>query len=78
MPAILQPAPLAAPDVLVADHVAVLGGDFDGSAAVDGVGREGRGALPGPFLEAGAVRVGADVGDHEVCQVAVLVREGVY
>lgn len=76
VPPVLLPTVHAAPDVLVIDLVAVPGRDLD-PAAVDGVVLERPGALGRPLLEAGTVRVVADVGDHIVGEVAVLVGERV-
>ena len=61
------------------DGVAVLGGDFNGAIEL----REVRGAAEvggyfvGPGFEAGAVRLIADTGDHEVGEVAKLVGQSV-
>lgn len=67
MPSIFQPTPLTAPDILIANNVAMLSSDLDSSPAVDRVVCERGCAFLSPFFEAGAVRVVADVGDHEVC-----------
>lgn len=64
------------PHVLVLDLIAVLGGHFD-LAPVQGMVLHCLGALPSPRLEAGAVRVIRDVGDHVICQMTVFVSNGV-
>ena len=58
----LRPAAFgaAAPDVLVVDLVAVLGGDVHAARS------ESRRALAAPGFEGGAVRLVFDAGDHEV------------
>lgn len=75
MSAVLAPANFAAPQVLVVDLVRVLRGDLDAFGAVDWVRAQRSVALPSPGFETGSVRVVADVGDHEVGEVTILVGQ---
>ena len=61
----------APPRVLVLDLVAVFRRDVHAARA------EGGGDFGRPRFEGGAVRLVFDAAEHEVCQVAVFVREDV-
>ena len=71
VPFVLYATPLARPDVLVLDRVAVFRRDQH-------VAMRERGAdFSRPGLETGAVRGGGAVREHKVCEMAVFVREDV-
>ena len=73
MPLELRPTAFrtAAPDVLVVDLIAVLGGDVHAARS------ECSCALAAPGLERGAVRLVFDAGDHKVGEVAEFMGEDV-
>lgn len=73
---VLLPAALTAPTILVINHIRVFSGDLH-FLSIGRMRRQGVHAFRRPVFKAGSVRLVADVGDHEVCQVAVFVRQGV-